>query len=94
MGFPQCFEAPSDLILDPDAFSTIAPEVDRYSSEGVLVPAIRQCYPPSSEALCNALDGLIVAGVAGATWVWHLRRGRRFTAPPSDTVPAPSDTQA
>ena len=36
-----------------------------------------QCYPPSSEAIRSVIDGVIVASVAGVTWVWHLRRGRR-----------------
>lgn len=36
----------------------------------------QECYPPSSEALRNVLDGLIVSAVAGITWLWHLRRGR------------------
>ncbi len=36
-----------------------------------------QCYPPSSEAIRSVVDGVIVASVAGVTWVWHLRRGRR-----------------
>jgi Domain of unknown function (DUF5671) len=36
-----------------------------------------ECYPSTSEALRSALDGVIVASVAGAAWVWHLRRGRR-----------------
>lgn len=36
-----------------------------------------QCYPPSSEATRSVIDGVIVASVAGITWVWHLRRGRR-----------------
>jgi hypothetical protein len=36
-----------------------------------------QCYPPSSEAIRSVVDGVIVASVAGVTWIWHLRRGRR-----------------
>lgn len=43
---------------------------------GVLKPQ-QECYPPSSEALRSVLDGVIVASVAGVTWAWHLRRGRR-----------------
>ena len=82
---PSCFEAPSALVTDPNALPTIAPEGE--ITEGTLVEAIRRCYPSSSEALRNALDGLIVAGVAGATWVWHLRRGRRLTAPPPGVEP-------
>jgi hypothetical protein len=37
----------------------------------------QECYPPSSEAIRSVIDGVIVASVAGVTWVWHLRRGRR-----------------
>jgi hypothetical protein len=37
----------------------------------------QDCYPPSSEAIRSVLDGVIVASVAGVTWIWHLRRGRR-----------------
>jgi hypothetical protein len=36
----------------------------------------QDCYPPSSEAIRSVLDGVIVASVAGGTWIWHLRRGR------------------
>jgi len=36
-----------------------------------------ECYPSTPEALRSALDAGIVASVAGAAWVWHLRRGRR-----------------
>jgi hypothetical protein len=36
-----------------------------------------ECYPSSSEALRSALDAGIVTGVAGAVWLWHLRRARR-----------------
>jgi len=42
----------------------------------------RDCSPPSSEALRNALDAAIVALVAGGVWLWHLSRGRREVAPP------------
>jgi hypothetical protein len=37
----------------------------------------QECHPPSSEAIRSVIDGVIVASVAGVTWVWHLRRGRR-----------------
>ena len=37
----------------------------------------QECYPPSSEGEPSVLDGVIVASVAGGTWLWHLRRGRR-----------------
>jgi hypothetical protein len=42
------------------------------------------CYPESADALRSALDAGLVAVVAGGTWAWHLRRGRRLgtDAPP------------
>jgi hypothetical protein len=36
------------------------------------------CYPESADALRSALDAGLVAVVAGGTWAWHLRRGRRL----------------
>jgi hypothetical protein len=41
-----------------------------------------ECSPSRPEALRSALDGGIVASVAGASWIWHLRRGRRAFDPP------------
>jgi hypothetical protein len=41
-----------------------------------------ECYPSTSEALRSALDAGIVAVVAGAAWLWHLRRGRRIVDGP------------
>ena len=97
VAIPLCYEAPRGLVVDPNALPSLAPEVGPISSDAVLVQAIRECYPPSSVALRNMVDGLIVAGVAGATWAWHLRRGRRLTppsagaenatTPPSDAAP-------
>ena len=43
----------------------------------------QECYPPSSEAIRSVVDGVIVASVAGVTWLWHLRRGRRTLDEPS-----------
>jgi hypothetical protein len=43
-----------------------------------------ECYPSRSEAFRSALDAGIVASVAGGTWAWHLRRGRRL----ADEAPA------
>jgi hypothetical protein len=40
------------------------------------------CYPESADALRSALDAGLVAVVAGGTWAWHLRRGRRMGPPP------------
>ena len=78
---PQCFGPEQGYVLDPSTIPGAETGADPITVGGI--EPIRECYPSSSEALRNALDGLIVAGVAGATWVWHLRRGRRLTAPPS-----------
>lgn len=48
-----------------------------------------ECYPRTGDALRNALDAGLVAGVAGATWAWHLGRTRqprlaRTAAPPDE----------
>jgi hypothetical protein len=83
---PQCFDLP-EVVLDPSTFPDAS-----VGYESVGVPLTRQpieeCYPPSSVALRSALDGLIVAGVAGATWAWHLRRVRRLTAPSAGDAPS------
>jgi hypothetical protein len=41
-----------------------------------------ECFPQTAEALRSALDAGLVAAVAGGTWAWHLRRGRRIDAAP------------
>ena len=86
---PQCFSSTVEVgygpLPDPSNVPSDSPGSDPITVGGIA--PIRECYPSSSEALRNALDGLIVAGVAGATWVWHLRRGRRLTAPPSGVEP-------
>jgi hypothetical protein len=60
------FEGEGSPIIDPQYPVDLNP--------GVLK---EQCYPPSPEASRSVLDGVIVASVAGGTWLWHLRRGRR-----------------
>lgn len=60
------FEGEGSPIVDPQFPVDLDP--------GVLK---QECYPPSSEAFRSVLDGVIVASVAGGTWLWHLRRGRR-----------------
>jgi uncharacterized protein DUF5671 len=60
------FEGEGSPIVDPQYPVDLNP--------GVLK---QECYPPPSEALRSVLDGVIVASVAGGTWFWHLRRGRR-----------------
>jgi len=54
--------------------SVVDPQFPGDLNPGVLKS---ECYPPSSEAIRSVLDGLIVSVVAGVTWIWHLRRGRR-----------------
>jgi uncharacterized protein DUF5671 len=61
------FEGEGSPVVDPQYPVDLNP--------GVLKQ--QECYPPSSEAIRSVVDGLIVASVAGFTWVWHLRRGRR-----------------
>jgi hypothetical protein len=88
---PLCYETPSfevPPIEDPiiggevSPIPGIDPPVD---AEGELLRSEEECYPSTSEALRSALDGGIVAAVAGAAWLWHLRRGRRALEPPSES---------
>jgi hypothetical protein len=84
--FPDCFESPTHLLPPTDVMpipGTSAGEAS-LAPQPVPIGTFRECYPPSSVSLRSALDGLIVAAVAGATWVWHLRRGRRLGAAPAD----------
>ena len=76
---PDCFEAPRH-VLPPTDITPIAGTSTEEASvlEQVPIGTFRQCYPPVSVSLRSALDGLIVSAVAGATWIWHLRRGRRL----------------
>jgi hypothetical protein len=62
------FEGEGSPVVDPQYPIDLNPGVLQSQEE---------CSPSSSEALRSALDGGIVAAVAGAAWVWHLRRGRR-----------------
>jgi hypothetical protein len=82
--FPDCFERPTHLLPPTDVMPTPGTAAGEASLAPQPVPigTFRECYPPSSVSLRSALDGLIVAAVAGATWVWHLRRGRRLGATP------------
>ena len=61
-------EPPISVPLDPGIDPGFEPEPD--------------CFPERSEALRGALDASIVAGSAGGTWVWFIRRGRRIDAAP------------
>lgn len=67
----SAFEGEGSPIVDPQYPVDLNP--------GVLK---QECYPPSSQALRSVLDGVIVASVAGGTWFWHLRRGRRAVDEP------------
>jgi hypothetical protein len=79
---PLCYESPSfyegPLAGDPtvDEVSPIPPIELPANFDPELLRS-QACYPSTSEALRSASDGGIVASVAGAAWVWHLRRGRR-----------------
>ena len=42
------------------------------------------CYPSRDDAFRNAVDSSIFLIVAGPVFWWHLRQGRRLTAPPRD----------
>ena len=44
-------------------------------------PSDAFCYPSSEEAARNAVDSSIFLIVAGPVFWWHLRQGRRLTAP-------------
>lgn len=57
----------------------VVPELPIEVDSPLLAPR-EDCYPSTSEALRSALDGGIVASVAVAAWIWHLRRGRRERA--------------
>jgi hypothetical protein len=70
----ESFDEEGSPIPPPELLPGLDPEVLR--SE--------ECYPSSSEALRSALDAGIVAAVAAAVWLWHLRRARR------DPRPSPS----
>lgn len=84
---PLCYEIPGP-VLPPVEGPSLGGEFEGEGSP-IVVPSVpidvdspllaprEECYPSTSEALRSALDGGIVALVAGAAWLWHLRRGRR-----------------
>jgi hypothetical protein len=81
---PICYETPSVAPVEgPVSGSGLgsggSPVADPQYPVDLNPGVLKQqaCYPPSSEAIRSVLDGVIVASVAGGTWVWHLRRGRR-----------------
>ncbi|HUF57942.1 MAG TPA: hypothetical protein VMR89_00395, partial [Actinomycetota bacterium] len=79
---PFCYESPGSsggpLAGDPtfDQISPIPP-IELLADFDPELLRSEECYPSTSEALRSASDGGIVVSVAGAAWVWHLRRGRR-----------------
>ena len=44
------------------------------------------CYPTRDDALRNAVDASMILIVAGPVFWWHLRQGRRLTAPPREPL--------
>ena len=48
-------------------------------------PRLEACYPTRADALRNAVDASLVLIVSGPVFWWHLRQGRRLTAPPPET---------
>jgi hypothetical protein len=84
---PDCFEAPTHLLPPTDISPIPGAGEASAASRSVRFDTFRQCYPLASVSLRSALDGLIVAVVAGATWIWHLRRGRSLAG-----IPGTSET--
>ena len=90
---PTCYEPPraelspvggtaSGSGLEGEGSPAVDPQYPVDLNPGVLKQ--QECYPPSSVAIRSVVDGVIVASVAGVTWVWHLRRGRRMLDGPPD----------
>ena len=66
----------------PRSTVTLEP-ADPAGAGGVVEPA-HFCYPTRDESLTNAVDSSIFLVVSGPVFWWHLRQGRRLTAPPPD----------
>jgi hypothetical protein len=86
---PICYETPGPVegpVTGSGFQGEGSPVVDPQYPVDLNPGVLRQeCYPSSSEAIRSVIDGVIVASVAGVTWVWHLRRGRRaLDEPPLD----------
>jgi hypothetical protein len=91
--FPSFYEegplapAPSEVGSFPDDIVTPPPPIsDVPPVEIPIDPGFApqpECYPERGDALRGALDAGLVGGVAGATWAWTLRRGRRGATHPS-----------
>ena len=77
---PSCYELPG---IDPPLTEGPTLEGEQSPIVEIDIPAdsplleSEECRPSTPEALRSALDAGIVTTVAGAAWVWHLRRGRR-----------------
>ena len=81
---PLCYEIPGPVVPPVEGPVTgsglegeVSPIDVPIEVDSPLLAQQEECYPSTSEALRSALDAGIVAVVAGAAWLWHLRRGRR-----------------
>jgi hypothetical protein len=69
----------------PRGVVSIPHEVAEGSTVPTEAPLVEgSCYPTRDDALRNAMDASIFLIVAGPVFWWHLRQGRRLTAPPPD----------
>jgi hypothetical protein len=88
IGDPTFEGSPIPPIGDPTFEGSPIPPIELPADFDPELLRSEECYPATSEALRSALDGGIVALVAGAAWLWHLRRGRRAVdGPPVDRPP-------
>jgi hypothetical protein len=62
---PSCFQAPGPVVEIPGGTGTFGPE----------------CFPTASQAGRSAFNAAIFVIAAGPIMWWHLRHGRRLTAP-------------
>jgi len=90
---PQCYEAPVP-VPEPVPFPVPPPS-------GIGLPAPSPpgfAYLPlhpgrvcvTGDATARVANGGVILLVAVPVWLWHLRLGRRATAPPRSTTPPPS----
>jgi hypothetical protein len=86
---PLCYEIPGPVVPPVEGPVTgsglegeVSPIDVPIEVDSPLLAQKEECYPSTSEALRSALDAGIVAVVAGAVWLWHLRRGRRIVDGP------------